>query len=250
MRSSHTLCGLVSVPRYATWRKKTPGAVCLRKIMSKFNAHDESLCSSHWGLFYRGHSTDVALSVSEQTKRNQIKSGAMPKAKSTAVMRSLDSRRPLTSRTELIEALAALAAEFPEDMSRKVTGANKRIDEILWCAADPDRLEWLMNNLRWRHSVSSRLRLCTLCRITNEECACHQINAIPSKRHSLRPTSAGVAAFRNQLKRGLARRSQVLVRSNAADAPEHLAAEAGYSDVSQNAASWCSKSRSNSETAI
>lgn len=141
--------------------------MCLRKIMSKFNAHDESLDGSHWGLFYRGHSSDVALSVSEQTKRNHIKSGGMPKAKASAVVRSLDSRRPLTSRTEFI--LAALAAEFPEDMSRKVTGANKRIDEILWCAADPDRLEWLMNNLRWRHSVSSRLRLCTLCWNNNRE---------------------------------------------------------------------------------
>lgn len=85
----------------------------------------------------------------------------MPKTKAQAVVTLLDASKPFMSRFEFVEALAALAAVFPEDMSRKVTGANKRVDHVLWCAADPDRAEWLFNNLRWRHSLGWRLRSCT-----------------------------------------------------------------------------------------
>ena len=82
----------------------------------------------------------------------------MAKAKARGIVENLDSSKPFLSRFEFIEALAALSATFPEDMNRKVTGANKRVAHVVWCATDPDRAAWLFNNSRWRHSISLRLR--------------------------------------------------------------------------------------------
>ena len=108
--------------RYATWRKKTPGAVFLRKIMNKFNMVDHS----------------------------------MQKGKASKIVADLDTTVPFRCRLEFIEALAALSAVFSEDMSRRVTGANP-VAHILWCAAEPDRCEWFFNNSRYRHTLSSGL---------------------------------------------------------------------------------------------
>ena len=128
--------------------------------MSKFNAVDSDLQAQHWGNFYRGYSSSASgpLSHVESVCRDLIETGAMSKAKARGIVEKLDSSKPFLSRFEFIETLAALAATFPEDMNRKVTGANKRVARVLWCAADPDRAAWLFNNCRWRHSLGSRLR--------------------------------------------------------------------------------------------
>ncbi|CAE7893205.1 unnamed protein product [Symbiodinium microadriaticum] len=91
----------------------------------------------------------------------------MPKAR--ACIRKLDGSVPFRSRLEFVEGLAAIAAEFPEDMLRKVTGANKAIDQILWCAAAADRAEWLLNNLRWRHRLGLRDLTLLPCGTTSNE---------------------------------------------------------------------------------
>ena len=39
---------------------------------------------------------------------------------------ALNASKPLKSRVEFLEALAALATEFPEDMQRKVTGGRSK----------------------------------------------------------------------------------------------------------------------------
>ena len=144
--------------RYATWRKKTPGAVFLRKIMNKFNMVDHSMSADHWGRTYRG-SGSRPLSQIERTRRTSIETSSMHaegkgqqncggSGYTTVLFRC---------RLEFIEALAALSAVFSEDMSRRVTGANQSVAHILWCAAEPDRCEWFFNNIRYRHTLSSGL---------------------------------------------------------------------------------------------
>ena len=148
--------------RYATWRKKTPGAIFLRKIMRKFDMVDHALAAHHWDIFYSGY--DVrGLSQAERSRRNHIENSSYNKAKSKQIVETLDGSTPFRSRLEFIEALAALSSMFPEDMNRKVTGANQRVGHVLWCAADPDRTEWLLNNLRWRHSLRVFFRFMCVC---------------------------------------------------------------------------------------
>ena len=113
---------------------------------------DHKISQDHWGSLYRGHDSR-GPSQAERTRRTCIETSAMQKAKAQQIVDGLDSSAPFTSRFEFVEALAALAAVFFEDMDRKVTGANQKISHLLWCSADPDRAEWLFNNLRWRHTL-------------------------------------------------------------------------------------------------
>ena len=138
--------------RYATWKKKTPGALLLRKILRKFLAFDDVLGDQGWGPYYHGYETRD-LNALEDRRRGMVQNGSMLKATAKRVAENLDATTPFRSRLSFIESLAALSALHPEDMRRKVTGANVSIHHILWCACAPDRLEWLWNNLRWRHST-------------------------------------------------------------------------------------------------
>ena len=139
--------------RYATWKKKTPGALLLRKILRKFLAFDDAVGEHGFGSYFHGYEKRD-LSVLEDRCRAMIRSGSMLKATAKRIADNIDASTPFLCRLGFIESLAALAALHSEDMCRKVTGANVPIHQILWCACAPDRLEWLWNNLRWRHSVS------------------------------------------------------------------------------------------------
>ena len=143
--------------RYATWRKKTAGAVFLRRVLSKFNAVCGSLPADHWENYHRGYNVG-ALSHAENVCRSQIENSSMTKVRAKRIVENLDTTKPFLSRFEFIQCLAALSSMYSEDMDRKVTGSNQRVAHVLWCAADPDRAAWLFNNLRWRHSLGPRLR--------------------------------------------------------------------------------------------
>ena len=121
--------------------------------MHKFSMVDPVLPAGHWGPFYRGYEKSP-LSRLEQTYRTYIETSALPKSKARKIVEELDSSTPFLCRFEFVSALAALSAIFREDMDRKVTGANKKISHILWCAADPDRVGWLLNNQRFRQTLS------------------------------------------------------------------------------------------------
>ena len=138
--------------RCATWKKKTPGALFLRKLLHKFLPVDEKVNVARYGKLYHGHE-DRCLTAVESKTRDYIESGRMLRSKAKRIVEQLDGSTPFRTRLEYIESLAALACVFPEDMSRKVTGANQKISHILWCSCAPERLEWLWNNIRWRHMI-------------------------------------------------------------------------------------------------
>ena len=139
-------------PRYATWRKKTAGALCLRAIVNKILAVKFPCSHATFGEIYHGHE-DRELTGREERLRGFIQNGAMPKARAKNILNKMDLSIPFKTRAEYIECLAALSASYPEDMSRKVTGANRCTSEILASSCMPQRLEFLWNNLRWRHDV-------------------------------------------------------------------------------------------------
>ncbi|CAE7313385.1 unnamed protein product [Symbiodinium sp. CCMP2456] len=104
------------------WNKHSPGSKQLRRILQKCISIDADLGQNQWGAFYDG-------------------TNARP--------------LPFTTRLEFIRCLAALCRRYPTKVTRKIAGANKQISKILWSACAPDRLEWLMNNLRVRHALPS-----------------------------------------------------------------------------------------------
>ena len=66
----------------------------------------------------------------------------MPRPAAESLLGSLDVRQPWASRVSFIEALAALAAVYPEELSRIIPGPNRSGHELLYSACAPARLEW------------------------------------------------------------------------------------------------------------
>jgi len=161
---------------YATWRKRTEGSRLLRRIMAKFNRHDPGVDAAAWGPPFNG-SGESPLDRAEELCRERILDGSMPQGRALAAVAALDDSKPWYARFAFIEALAALAALHPEDMRRKVSGANKPLSRLLWSAAAPKKVEWYWNCMRVRHSMDrSKLELLPSGTTSNESLH-HEINS-------------------------------------------------------------------------
>ncbi|CAE8627570.1 unnamed protein product [Polarella glacialis] len=142
------------VYEYSTWRKRTPGSIFLRTIMAKFNKRDNTRIASSWGPFYCGDSTDK-LDKAESIMRQKILDRSMSSTRATTIQNALKGNQPWYTRIDYIESLAALVALYPSEVTRIAPGPNKQVYKILWSAAAIDRIEWMFNNMRIRHSMAA-----------------------------------------------------------------------------------------------
>ena len=145
---------LAIVYEYAHWKKKTPGSKLLRRLLNKVNNIDPEAKMASWGPFFCGDGPP-SLCREEERARHGILEGNMSAAKARRIIEELDADKPLFCRVTFVEALAAICKLYPDEVNRKVTGSNKEVRKVLWAASAPDRMEWLFNNLRARHAMSS-----------------------------------------------------------------------------------------------
>ena len=121
--------------------------------MCKFNKHDADVNVAVWGESFKG-TAPPALTREESVMRQKLLDRSMSTVRANIIYNRIMSDQPFYSRVEFIEAMAALVVLFPAEVERKVTGSNKPVYKVLWCAAAPDRMEWLLNNIRMRQTVS------------------------------------------------------------------------------------------------
>ena len=167
---------LAIVYEYAHWNKRTAGSRMLRSLLRKVLAIDASKTAKNWGSMFTG-SNPSPLSQDEERARDHIWHRTMPKAEAEAYMSNLCTDVPFYSSLEFIRGLAALCSLKPEEVGRKVTGANKEVFKILWSAVAPDRLEWLWNNLRLRHGMTPQERAFLPSGTSSNEALHAEINA-------------------------------------------------------------------------
>lgn len=79
-----------------------------------------------------------------------ILSGGMSRRSAERCLSDTPYSKPYLARVEFIEGLAALASAFQDEMDKVAPGPNKRVRQILACAAEADRIEWYLNNVRVR----------------------------------------------------------------------------------------------------
>jgi len=85
--------------------------------------------------------------------RDLIMSGGMALQRAVNVLNALDDDLPWSSKIDYLRALAAIAAAFPAEMSRKTYAQGRTIGHILWSAASPERLAWQWNAIIARRSL-------------------------------------------------------------------------------------------------
>ena len=148
---------LAIVYEYGFWNKKSTGSKMLRRILRKCIAVDTTLRQDHWQEAYNG-SVARPLSSAETRHRDMMLDFSMSADESDGILHDLREDKPFYHRLEFIKCLAALCQRFPAEVSKKIAGANKHIYKILWAACAPDRIEWLMNNLRVRRQMDPSYR--------------------------------------------------------------------------------------------
>ena len=145
---------LAIVYEYGFWNRKSSGSKQLRRILRKCIAVDASLPAKYWHNVYDGNMARP-LTVEENDCRSVILNFAMSHSEVSEILDNLQEDAPFRHRLEFIKAVAALCCRYKSEVVRKAAGPNKDINRILWSACAPDRLEWLMNNIRVRHSMSA-----------------------------------------------------------------------------------------------
>ena len=139
---------------YATGRRRTKGSASLRACLGKFNSSDSTATAERWGALFTGqHATP--LSARETTLREQILSGGMSASKASSILQQAEAKVVWASRTEFTEALAAISKIFRNEVERKGEKKGKFVFQHLAYAAEAERLEWLLNNLRFRSTQPS-----------------------------------------------------------------------------------------------
>ena len=118
---------LAIVYEYSTWKKRSPGSTFLRLILRKLTAYDATLSERAWGPVYCGDAARP-LSREENTYRDQILNRDMSAARATRVQASLDPNTPFYARLEMIEAIAALCALYPDEVLQSAHPTFHAID--------------------------------------------------------------------------------------------------------------------------
>ena len=136
---------------YGAHRKRTKASGILRAIMQKFNAVDLAGALNS-PKPYNGVEV-VEFDHVTKARREQILSGAMSKPKAESLLASLDTAKPWQCERDFVEAIAALARCFPEDVDKIIPGPNRSGRQVLYTASAPAWLQWYFNNIRARHTM-------------------------------------------------------------------------------------------------
>ena len=167
---------LAIVYEYAQWGKKSAGSRILRQLLRKFTQMGASKTLLCWGPFFTG-AAPTPLSREEAKARDEILHCNMGQARAKRILDNLDASTPLCSRITFIETVAAICKCFPDEVARKVTGSNKEVSKVLWSATAPDRMEWLLNNLRVRRAMTGLQRALLPSGAASNEALRAEINA-------------------------------------------------------------------------
>ncbi|CAK0855829.1 unnamed protein product, partial [Prorocentrum cordatum] len=141
-------CHLAMVYEQANWEKKSPGSIDIRRIVAEL----EAKCGAgpRGGLF---DGTSAAASTrGEKIARGGIGRKRLAVRKAKRVLGVIDVSKPFQTRTEVLRCREAAARVHHREMKKTLPSGKTRL-QMLKCAAQPERLEWMLNAAR----VSSRM---------------------------------------------------------------------------------------------
>lgn len=156
--------------------KKSQGSSLMRQLLVKFTTHDANVQGNIWGPVYEG---GVAPAQTEQEKRlrAQILDASMSKYRARRVLQAMEALLLWPTRIEFIEAVAALAAIYQQDMQRKLDGTRLTVAKVLHSVTSEDKIEWLFNNLRYRQFLPPNVRMLMPSGTTSNEALHAELNA-------------------------------------------------------------------------
>jgi hypothetical protein len=137
------------------YKKNTPGLAYRKLILNKFNKVHYDTRPQAWGAPYTGGCLAPPTNV-ELIMRKAIQDGSLSRVRVRRVFEGLDPNVPFVPPLDYIEALAALAALFWDEVKRETTQQGKPLARVLYQAAGDERVQWLFNNIRFRRVLDPR----------------------------------------------------------------------------------------------
>ena len=93
------------------------------------------------------------LTPPQEYMRQRVLDGGLDKTQAVKFRSTLDTETPFIDVLEFITALASLVALFWHEVTRKTFVQGARLSKILWRACAPRRVQYYLNNMRFRHSL-------------------------------------------------------------------------------------------------
>ena len=144
-----------AVDRAATAQKvrMTKVGLVARSIMSKFDLPDPNLTDTE--LYSGGPVGD--LTPMEEAYRRHIEHSTMPYGEAERVLRAMNPNIPMRSLAGFAQLCAALVRIYPQRMDVKC--GKKTLRGTLMHATAPQTFQWLLNNTRYRTTLSAAAEL-------------------------------------------------------------------------------------------
>ena len=147
-------CHICMLYEQAHWHKKTSGSQLLRLLMNKFSRHDSSKDADDWGPFFDG--TNLQMETKEELHcMDKLKAGDISKTLAKRLIDKIDPETPWMTRIDFMEAIAALLSLYADEVNQK-TPSGKSLRHVLVNIAMPVKIEWLLNDTRFRHTCNRK----------------------------------------------------------------------------------------------
>ena len=155
-------------------QQKTNGCKWLRLIMAKFAAVDPNCPRETWGPPYTGNG-EFRFTTEEAAVRRRMVEDTMTREEGVHILSRISPTTPWYTVVQFLEAISALCAVYPEELSRTNTQGTS-LRKLLHNLCVPQKIQWLLNDSRFRHAQSCvKLQLLPSGTTSNESLH-HEIN--------------------------------------------------------------------------
>ncbi|CAK0792945.1 unnamed protein product, partial [Prorocentrum cordatum] len=131
-----------------------PGQTALRTVLNKFNKIDYQATSDAWGPAYTGGQLQP-LTPDQNRSRGAVKNGSMPRREAQRLLDNLNGEEPFKNTDDFVRAMAAITSVYWDEVNRG-TASGRLLVDVLWSATSVERVQFLFNNTRMRHSLPKK----------------------------------------------------------------------------------------------
>lgn len=207
---------------------------------------DSNMAANAWGPMFLGIDAEP-LTRQENSWRKHITDNTLSMIRAKKIHDTLDPNAPFKTREEFFKCIASLCCLYKDEVSKLVTGTSKPVRHVLLCACLPERAEWLMNNLRIRHSVPLGLSKLMPFGTTSNESLHAEINRTFKQTQTIHQATLHIK-LRILLLAKIIAHDNALFKSTLRQVPSKIVLARSISCSPWNTtswSSWCSGLRSN-----
>ena len=154
--------------------KKTEGSRWLAVLMDKFRKRDTVRSAASWGPFYCGEPLPSS-SADVKAMRQRLEWPDMSSAQAYQVLEVIDADQPWLTEIEFLEAILAHLSIFWEEV-QKVSYSGVTLHRLILNVASQSKVQWLLNDTRYRHSVERQSLVLLPSGTTSNESLHHELN--------------------------------------------------------------------------